>query len=86
MTIKDKIFKFIKQNQYNKASELILSNKSFNVNIYNENNISLIELVINSNNFTFINLLINKGINLDILDIEERQYYINLLNIIILNY
>ena len=61
MTIKSNIFKLVKKNDFKQIYKLIDNNKSFNVNIFNNNNISLLEICINANQ---IKEYVNDGGNL----------------------
>ena len=77
MTLKDKIFKLILDNKFNKVYDILISNKSFDVNIFNENYISLIEIVINNNNLKLLKLLLEREVHIDILDIDGRTLLYN---------
>lgn len=72
MTIKNKIFNLIKNNKINQIIKLIKKNKKFNVNIFNDNNISLLEFAVNYNNFDLFKLLIDRKVNIDIYDLDGR--------------
>ena len=72
MTIKNQIFNLIKNNKINQIIKLIEKNKKFNVNIFNDNNISLLEFAVNYNNFDLFKLLIDRKVNIDIYDLDGR--------------
>ena len=73
MTIKSKIFRLIKKNDYKLIYNLINSNKKFNVNIFNNNNISLLEICIQNNKINLLKLLLSRNIRLDILDSDNSS-------------
>jgi ankyrin repeat protein len=77
MTLKDKIFKLVFNNKFKQAYELINKNKDFNVNIFNDNYVSLSEIIINSNDIKLLTLLINRGIHLDTLDVDGHTLLYN---------
>jgi ankyrin repeat protein len=68
MTIKSNIFKLVKKNDYKQIYKLIDNTKSFNVNIFNNNNISLLEICIQANQIQLIKLLLSRNIRFDILN------------------
>ena len=73
MTIKSKIFRLIKKNDYKQVYNLINTNKKFNVNIFNNNNISLLEICIQNNKINLLKLLLSRNIRLDILDSDNSS-------------
>lgn len=72
MTIRNTIFNLIKNNDMNQVIKIINKNKNFNINIFNDNNISLLEFTITNNQLKLFKLLIEKNVNIDIIDNDGR--------------
>lgn len=67
MTIKSNIFKLVKKKKFKEIYKIIEKNSSFNVNIFNKNNISLLEICILNDEIKLIKLLISKNVRIDFL-------------------